>query len=108
MENPKITSLDKTQTIKMNIYLLTLSLGVILGFITGKMWSNTFYKLQKMITHKTFLKNYHIHHSLGGLIISLLAVIILNNWLETIIVGLGIGMLIEHTISNGFVFLTKK
>ena len=54
-------------------------------------------------------KGYHIHHSTYGLVCCLVAPFIANNIFETIFfMGFGLGIIIEHTLHERFVFIEKE
>ncbi len=53
-------------------------------------------------------KKHHVHHSMYGLVPFFIAPFTLANITLTItIVGFGIGIIIEHTVHEGFVFINK-
>lgn len=58
--------------------------------------------------HIGIKKGYHLHHSMYGLALFALTPITVGNLVETLaVVGFGLGIIIEHTIHDGFVFVNK-
>lgn len=65
-------------------------------------------KKTKRWHHIGIKKGYHIHHSVWGIAVFALTPLTMSNILETVaLVGFGIGIIIEHTISDSFVFINK-
>lgn len=65
-------------------------------------------KKAKRWHHIGIKKGYHIHHSMWGVAALALTPMTLSNIFETVaLVGFGIGIIIEHTISDSFVFINK-
>lgn len=91
----------------MNLILIILLFSTLLGCFAGKFLSDILYKFQKRVIRNTFLKNYHIHHSFAGLIIVLLGIFIPFASIKLVFLGIGIGMFLQHTFSEGFVFISK-
>ena len=86
-------------------------LAVFLGFSLSKVISFVYDYNPKKIEKITTKKGYHFHHSIYGLTSFFAAPIMINRHhvLTTLmLIGLGLGIIIEHTIQCGFVFLTKK
>lgn len=58
--------------------------------------------------HIGIRKGYHFHHSLYGLAMFALTPITFGNIFETLgLIGFGLGIIIEHTIHDSFVFINK-
>jgi hypothetical protein len=92
------------------IFLIALFLGIILS----RLWYKFIYtshptvkKLDRIGRHK----GYHFHHSMYGLTSFMAVPFALRNhhFLTTLIlIGFGLGLIIDHTIEEGFVFITKE
>lgn len=85
--------------------------AVFFGFFISKFVSFVYDSNPEKIEKITTKKGYHFHHSMYG-VTSFLAVPIMidhHHVLTTLVLlGLGLGIIIEHTIKCGFVFLTKE
>jgi hypothetical protein len=84
--------------------------AVFLGFFLSKFVSFIYDSTPEKIDRITTKKGYHVHHSIYGLGSFIVAPIMIDNHhvLTTVVlIGLGLGIIIEHTIQCGFVFLTK-
>ena len=86
-------------------YLIIFASFVFFGYLIGKDWQINAYKLQKRITQNTFLKHYHIHHTLIGIILVLAGLLLKSHWAGTIITGFGLGLFLHGIISNGLHFI---
>lgn len=54
-------------------------------------------------------KKYHVHHSVYGLSTFLFIPFTLTNITETILlIGFGLGIILEHTHHEGFIFIEKR
>jgi hypothetical protein len=81
---------------------MTLIITSILGFILAYGWE---YFCTHIIKRTALIiLGYRLHHSLYGLLFIVLGLYVQN----IILIGLGIGILIQHTVTDGFRFLSKK
>jgi hypothetical protein len=93
---------------KLVIFLLALFLGILLS----RIWYKLSYasvpatkKIDKIISRH---KGYHIHHSMYGLTSFMIVPLTLTHYgLSMALVGFGLGIIIDHTIEEGFIFITK-
>ncbi len=80
------------------------ALGLFCGFFLGFLWEVSTLK----IGHMAYRNGYHYHHSLFGLVAFLL---LPKFWDDPnkafFVVGFGIGMITQHTVKEGFIFITK-
>jgi len=77
--------------------------GFVLSFLWGDVTAN---KLKIGYLANWF--GYHVHHSMFGVIGLLLVPVLRTTTLQKVmIVGFSIGILVEHTVNDAFVFLTK-
>jgi len=86
------------------------ALGFMLGFGWGWFWEAR----TKKIYHLAHVKGYHFHHSLYGIVsILLIPVIWHRNWLNkrskliSVSIGFSLGVITQHSRSDGFVSITK-
>lgn len=86
---------------KRIIYLI---LGFSSGFIFAFLWEVSTLK----IGHLAHQKGYHFHHSLFGLIAFLFIPKFWGDMNKVLFVfGFGTGVIIQHAIKEGFIFITK-
>jgi len=88
--------------------------AVFLGLLLSRLWYKFTYnshpavkKLDRLGRHK----GYHFHHSMYGLTSFIVAPFTLtDNHIITalILIGFGLGVIIDHTIEEGFIFITKE
>jgi hypothetical protein len=65
-------------------------------------------KKAKRWHHVGIKKGYHFHHSMYGVVALALTPMTFGNIIETIaLAGFGLGIIIEHTIHDSFVFINK-
>lgn len=86
-------------------------LASISGFLLSRFVSFIYNSSPERVERITTKKGYHFHHSMYGLTSFLAAPIMISNHhaLTTLIlIGLGLGIIIEHTIHCGFIFITKE
>lgn len=86
-------------------------IAVFFGFFVSKFVSFIYDSNPEKIERITTKKGYHFHHSMYGLTSFFAAPIMINNnhvLTTLVLIGLGLGIIIEHTIQCGFVFLTKQ
>lgn len=92
----------------MIIFLL---LGFIVGIIFSFIWvyiAVKKYKIEKHFIRKSFFKKYHIHHSMFVPLFLFLALIAGSTQNTLFLIGFSSGILIKHTINDGFVFISKN
>jgi hypothetical protein len=87
--------------------ILTLTIPIFSYYFTQLITLSAF-KIQRNIIKLTPLKEYHIHHSMVGLIIMLCANLTDIVWHQVLLVGFGLGMFIHHTVTEGLIFITKN
>ena len=74
------------------------------GFIFGFLWEVSTLK----IGHWAHQKGYHYHHSLFGLIAFLFIPKFWGDMNKALFAfGFGVGAIIQHSIKEGFIFITK-
>ncbi len=89
------------------IFLVAVFLGFFLSRFVSFIYDSNPEKIEKITTKK----GYHFHHSMYGLTSFLPVPIMIDNHhvLTTfMLIGLGLGIIIEHTIKCGFIFITKE
>lgn len=91
------------------LFLLAFSLG----FAASRLWFIFLYRSHPMVKKLDRIglhKGYHFHHSMYGLTSFMVVPFTLtNNHVLTtlILIGFGLGVIIDHTIEEGFIFITK-
>ena len=93
---------------KIVIFLLAL----FLGFVLSRLWYKLSYtshpttkKIDKIGRHK----GYHLHHSIYGLTSFMIVPFTLTHFAVSMaLVGFGLGIIIDHTIEEGFIFITRN
>ena len=79
-------------------------LGLFFGFLFGFLWE----KLTLRIDHLAHRNGHHYHHSLFGLLVFLFIPMFWDDLNQVLLIaGFGIGVILHHTIKEGFIFLTK-
>lgn len=79
-------------------------LGFLSGFAFAFLWEIT----TPGIGYLAHQGGYHFHHSLFGLLAFLFVPLFRNDFNKTLfIAGFGLGVILQHTIKEGFVFVTK-
>ena len=92
------------------IFLLAFSLG----FLASRLWFIFLYRSHPMVKKLDKIglhRGYHFHHSMYGVTSFMIVPFTLTNHhvLTTfILIGFGLGVIIDHTIEEGFVFITKE
>jgi hypothetical protein len=87
--------------------LLLFIVFTLLGYVIGKKLSPALLNLQNKIRRVAKIKKYRIHHDLGGLLLIALSIILTPPWLQGIVAGLGLGLLIHHITTEGIELITK-
>lgn len=88
------------------IFIVAFFLGFLVSRISFYLYESNPDKLESITTHK----GYHVHHSVYGVTSFFAVPFMLGNhhFITTIIlIGLGLGIIIDHTIEEGFMFITK-
>lgn len=84
------------------LHMLTLLISSIAGFIFASYWE---YFCARIIKRTSFiLFGWRLHHSLYGILFIAIGFSVRNMSL----IGIGIGVLIQHTITDGFRFISKE
>jgi hypothetical protein len=91
-----------------NDIIIRISLGIITGYCFGKIWHLITIQKLSLEGHQHFF-NYHFHHSLFAVIpILLIPIFFRKRNVLPVLIGIAIGILIEHRISfAGWYFITK-
>jgi len=79
----------------------------IFGYMLGMFWLFLAHKFKKSITQFTRFKGYHLHHSTLGILMIISALFLYPPWFGVVVAGLGVGIFIHHTATEGLVFITK-
>lgn len=91
----------KIEIFDLYIFFLAIALGIILMFIYT-------WKTKKSIL---VFKGYHLHHSLYGFISFFFALILymlkISKVLQFFFIGLGIGIILQHILTEKFCFIEK-
>ncbi len=83
--------------------VLAFLLGVLSGFALGEVWVLMTDRYDK----KSFFKGYHFHHNLFAVPLFLIA-FFTQEVIAVVLLGSGIGLIIQHTYREGFKFITKE
>lgn len=83
--------------------VLVFLLGILLGFAFGEVWVWVTDKWSA----KPFIKGYHLHHSLFALLVFFIAFFV-SETMRIVLLGSGIGIIIQHTCKEGFKFITRE
>ncbi len=89
------------------IFLAAVFFGFFLSRLVSYIYDSNPEKIEKITTKK----GYHFHHSMYGLTSFFPVPILIDNHhvLTTfVLIGLGLGIIIEHTLQCGFNFITKQ
>lgn len=85
----------------MSIFLFLL--GILIGIFFGTLWV----KYTNPIKSYATLKGRHFHHSL--LFIPLITfAFFFQKPVIYLFIGMGLGIVIQHTLQEGFIFISKK
>jgi len=86
------------------MHLLVFLFGILGGYLFCKVlvWVSV-----GKLHRRAIIKGYHFHHSLGGKYTFILALFFSGN-IALFLWGSGIGIIIEHTLMDGLVFITKE
>lgn len=81
----------------------------LIALITGVIFSDyIIVKKAKRFHHRGYIRGYHIHHSMYGVSIFFFLPLTFHHIAETIfLAGLGLGIIIEHTVHEGFKFIER-
>lgn len=83
--------------------VLVFLLGVLLGFTFVEVWV---WVTNKWNT-KPIIKGYHFHHSMFAVPAFFIA-FFTQEIITVVLIGLGIGIITQHTYREGFKFITKE
>lgn len=81
---------------------MTLLLACVVGFIVAYIWEYVCTNIIKKTS--LILFGWRLHHSLYGILFIAIGFSVRNMSL----IGIGIGVLIQHTITDGFRFISKE
>ena len=88
-------------------------LGAFLGgLLLSRLWYKFTYdshptvkKLDRLGRHK----GYHFHHSIYGVTSLFVVPFTITHFIVTLaLIGFGLGVIIDHTIEEGFIFITRE
>lgn len=82
-------------------------LGFIAGYIAAYLYEKLMISVDRRIKKKSLVVlGYKLHHSIYGLILIFLSLVIYPNLL---LISIGVGIIIQHYFTgDGLVFITKK
>jgi len=83
--------------------ILVFLLGVLLGFTFGEVWVWVTDKWGV----KPVIKGYHLHHTLLAIPI-FFTILFTPKIIADILLGMGVGVIIQHTYKEGFKFISKE
>jgi hypothetical protein len=84
--------------------IIDLVFGLVSGYTFGYLWERCTTKTNlRRLTH---FESVHFHHSLLGLI-AVLVSFIFRGRPQVIVLCFGLGIIVEHSIREGFLFITK-
>ncbi len=81
---------------------MTLLLACVLGFLLAFGWEHFCTHIIKKTS--LIVQGWRFHHSLYGLLFLTFGFLIPNN----ILLGIGIGIIVQHTMTDGFRFISKE
>jgi hypothetical protein len=91
----------------LNVLLFTF-IGLLIGFYCSHV-QYFIYKRTRQLAVIGRQRGYHLHHSLFGLILYTLPLFIHMSLLQVFfVVSIGTGIIIDHTLKEGFIFITKE
>jgi hypothetical protein len=81
---------------------------VLIGFLSGFVFAFLWETATRRADHLAYQWGYHFHHSLFGLLAFLSIPLVRNDSNKTMFaLGFGLGAILQHTLNEGFVFITK-
>ncbi len=81
----------------------------VLGFLIGFMFASTWERITRRIGHLAYQKGVHFHHSLFGLLVLLFVPLVWDRPDRVLsIIGFGVGIIVQHSIKEGLVFITRS
>ncbi len=89
-------------------------MSIILGFVFGYIISEVYERIVLNIAKKLkitglIIFGYRLHHSLYGLLIITIALILYDSSISFLLISIGLGNIVQHYFSgDGFVFITKE
>ena len=94
------------------IFLLMILVGIAITWVFELVLKNNKKLRTRYYRHHEILFGYHVHHSMYGVFLIILSIVFLlqhNISAAIISIGLALGIIIMHTISDGkFVFIEKQ
>ena len=94
----------------LNIVIFLVAL--FLGFLLSRIWYKFAYESHPAIKKLDRLgryKGYHFHHSIYGATSLFVVPFTLSHFTITLaLIGFGLGVIIDHTLEEGFIFITKE
>lgn len=81
---------------------MTILLMCIIGYILAHAWEYFCAHILKKTS--LIIRGWRLHHSLYGLLFLILGFLLQNIFLT----GIGFGIIIQHTITDGFRFISKE
>jgi len=93
--------------------ILLICVSILIGFVGAFLYEYCTGKIDRRFFKKDALiiSGYRLHHSLYGLFGLLLSILFFLSGkvgVSTTLLGLSIGVIIQHTITDGFRFLSKE
>lgn len=89
-------------------------MSIILSFVFGYLISHIYEQITLSITKRIkvsglIIFDYRLHHSLYGLIATIIAIVFYNPSTSLLIISAGLGNIVQHYCSgDGLVFITKE
>ncbi len=92
----------------MTTIIMLISLGLVLGFLTSHL-QYFLYKVKSNLSVLNRQRGYHLHHSLFGVVLYTLPEFMhLSHQQFIFVYALATGIIIDHTLKEGFIFVTKE
>ncbi len=88
-------------------YIIHAAVSVVGGYLFIQKSYVFLYNLQRKTMKSILSLNYHIHHDFVGLLMIFLGFLINPLWIQIIIAGMGLGLLIHHIQTEGIKLVTK-
>lgn len=87
--------------------MITLLFGFVSGLVVSYTWEFITVRLLK-IGHLAYQHGYHFHHSLLSLPFSISVLFIQQLHHQFFVIGIAIGIVLQHSTTDGFVFISKE
>jgi len=88
------------------IYVISVA---VIGILTGYIGTMFFEDILTPL-YRIFIRGYHIHHSNIGLVyfaLSIPSFLFIDNMVGLLLIGMGSGIILRHTVSEEWVFIEK-